>query len=184
MNSSSASRVTVPLNQEMFEQFSYLCLLLVAINKACLKREGTTYTSGSGSKVKTLTEFQKFLTKLALICDTLKGEHGRTVTALVCLKGINGPEYIFTSNFRKPAELEEIKLFLSNLLTFVETNPDKLKPKPLQKQVLWRSLEFNFDKVDCYLKSLIDALDDCIESESRRRPVGQYEPKPACALPL
>ncbi|KAJ4854619.1 uncharacterized protein T069G_10177 [Trichoderma breve] len=138
MNSSSTSRITVRLNES------------------------------SGSKDKTLTEFQKFLTKLALICDTLKGEHGRTVTALVCLKGINGPEYIFTSNFRKLTELEETKLFLSSLLTFVGTNPDSLQPKPLQKQVLWRSLVFNFDKVDFYLTSLIDVLDDCIDNESRR----------------
>lgn len=130
MNSSLTSRITVRLDESKLEQLSYLCLLLVAVNKACIKREGSTYTSGSGSKDRTLTEFQKFLTKLALICDTLKGEHGRTVTALVCLKGINGPEYIFTSNFRKLAELEETKLFLSNLLTFVGTNPDNLQPKP------------------------------------------------------
>jgi hypothetical protein len=145
---------------------------LVAVNKACMKRAGTTYISGSGRKDKTLTEFQKFLTKLALICDTLKGEHGRTVTALVCLKGINGPEYILTSNFRKPEELKQTKLFLSELLTFVGVNPDKLQPKPLQKQVLWRSLVFNFDKVDFYLKTLIDALDDCIDCESRKGLIG------------
>jgi hypothetical protein len=179
MNSSSTSRIAVRLNESKFEQLSYLCLLSVAVNKACMKREGTTYTSGSGTKDKTLTEFQKFLTKLALICDTLKGEHGRTVTAVVCLKGINGPEYIFTSNFRKLSELEETKSFLSDLLTFVGTNPGKLQPKPLQKQVLWRSLEFNFNKVDFYLKSLVDVLDDCIDCESRRGLVGQYKPKPA-----
>ncbi|KAL6897627.1 hypothetical protein GGI43DRAFT_97920 [Trichoderma evansii] len=171
MNSSPASRVTGPLNENKLEQLSYLCFLLGAINLACKKREGITYASGSGNKDKTLTEFQKFLTKLALICDTVKGEGGRTVTALVCLKGINGPEYIFTSNFRKEAELEEAKLFLSGLLKFVGTNPDNFKTaKPLQKQVLWKSLEFNSDKLESYLRSLIDALDDCIVWESRRRP--------------
>lgn len=184
MDSSSTSPATVRLNENAFEQLSYLCLLLVAVNKACVKREGTTYTSGSVTKNDTLTEFQKFLTKLAMICDTLKGDHGRTVTALVCLKGINGPEYILTSNFRKSMELDEIKIFLSDLLTFVGTNPDKLQPKPLQKQVLWRSLVFNFNKVDFYLRSLIGALDLCIDCESRRGRVGQYKPKPVCPLSL
>lgn len=182
MNSSSTSRIAVRLNESDLEQLSYLCLLSVAVNKACMKREGTTYMSGSGNKNKPLTEFQKFLTKLAMICDTLKGEHGRTVTALACLKGINGPEYIITSNFRKLTEFEETKLFLSNLLTYVGTNPDKLQPKPLQKQILWRSLAFNFDKVDFYLRTLIDTLDLCIDCESRKGSVGQYKPKTACPL--
>lgn len=184
MNSSSTSRIAVRLNESNQEQLSYLCLLLVAVNKACMKREDTIYISGSGIKSKTLTEFQKLLTMLAMICDTLKGDHGRTVTALVCLKGINGPEFILTSNCRKQAELEETKLFLCNLLTFVGTNPDKLQQKPLQKQVLWRSIVFNFDKVNIYLSSLIDALDTCIDCECQRGSVGQYKPKPACPLPL
>lgn len=184
MNSPLASRVTAPLDKNKLEQLSYLCALLVGINKACMKREGITYASGSGSKDKTLTEVQKFFSKLALICDTQKGEQGRTVTALVCLRGTEGPEYIFTSNSRKETELRETKSFLSSLLTFVGTNPSKLEPKPLQKQVLWRSLEFNFDKLKCYLDALITALDNCIISESRRGLNGQYNQKPAYDLLL
>lgn len=125
MNSSSIHRVTVPLNEDTLERLSHLCLLLVAINEACKKRERIAYIPGKGAKDKTLTEFQKFLNKLAMICDTRKGDHGATVTALVCLSGIHGPEYIFTSNFRKEAELEETKSFLSDLLTLlglIQTN--------------------------------------------------------------
>ncbi|KAH8130406.1 hypothetical protein FP744_10009292 [Trichoderma asperellum] len=169
MNSSSTSRIAILLNEKKLKQLSYLGLLLVAMNKACIAREGIAYMSGSGSKGKPLTEFQKFLTKLALICDTVKGEYGRTMTALVCLRGINGPDYIFTSNFRKEAELEEAKSFLSSLLTFVGTNPDSLMPKALQKQVLWKILVFNFSKLEFYLGALVDALDNCIECERLRR---------------
>lgn len=173
MNSSSTSRIAILLNEKKLKQLSYLGLLLVAMNKACIAREGIAYMSGSGSKGKPLTEFQKFLTKLALICDTVKGEYGRTMTALVCLRGINGPDYIFTSNFRKEAELEEAKSFLSSLLTFVGTNPDSLMPKALQKQVLWKILVFNFSKLEFYLGALVDALDNCIECERLRRLPGQ-----------
>ncbi|UKZ52914.1 hypothetical protein TrVGV298_006700 [Trichoderma virens] len=91
------------------------------------------------------------------------------MTALVCLKGTEGPEYIFTSNYRKETELKETKSFLSNLLIFIGTNPDKLGAKPLQKQVLWRSLEFNFDKLEFYLKALTNALENCIASENGRK---------------
>lgn len=174
MNSSSIHRVTVPLNEDTLERLSHLCLLLVAINEACKKRERIAYIPGKGAKDKTLTEFQKFLNKLAMICDTRKGDHGATVTALVCLSGIHGPEYIFTSNFRKEAELEETKSFLSDLLTFVGTNPNKLHPKPLQKQVLWKSFVFNYSKLKFYLGSLIDALEECIDCEGHRGSPGQY----------
>ncbi|RFU73328.1 hypothetical protein TARUN_8920 [Trichoderma arundinaceum] len=169
MSSSSASHLTTSLNRAALEQLSHLCILLAAANKSCMKRDGIKYASGDSGKGAPLTEFQQYLSKLALICDTEKGKF--TMTALACLEGAKGPEYVFASNYRKPMELEDTKKFLERLLDYIVTNPEKHKPKTHKKQVLWRILEFNFGKLDYYLGTLVTVLDCCInECEVRRRP--------------
>jgi hypothetical protein len=109
-----------------------------------------------------LTDFQKWLCALAQISHTERG--GNTITALVCLLGLNGAaEILFTSNNRKEGELESTKKFLEELLGYVVTNPDKLQPKPLEKQILWRITEANFRKVNDYLVTLLAALEECMK---------------------
>lgn len=121
-----------------------------------------TYTSGDPDNYLDLTSFQLFLCKLAQICDTMKG--GDTITALVAQKAANGPAYLFASNNRKDMELEHTKNFLSDLLGFIGKNPNRLADKPLRKQVLWRILEFNFPRVDYYLKRILTSIGECIDT--------------------
>lgn len=146
--------------QSKLEQLSHLCILLAALNETCKVMGTTQFSSGNFCGDGSLSSFQVFLNKLAQICDTQKG--GDTMTALACLKGSRGPEYIFCCNSRRVSELEQTKTFLSDILEFVATNPDSLGTKPLQKQVLWRILEFNFDKLNFYLKTLASELEYCI----------------------
>ena len=153
-------------------QLSYLCILLTAINETCKVIAGVAYGSGGSKSDNALTEFQVFLGKLSQVCDSQKG--GNTVTALVCLRADNSPQYLFCSNYRKTAELEQTRVYLSNLLQYVGLNPDNLQPRPLQKQVLWRILEFNFQKVEFYLETLITAIAGCIgDCELRGESSGQ-----------
>jgi hypothetical protein len=56
---------------------------------------------------------------------------GAANTSLVYLAVNGGAEFLFTINFRKPAELKEIKRGLKDLLQYTTTNPEKLNPKLL-----------------------------------------------------
>ncbi|KAK7409368.1 hypothetical protein QQX98_008430 [Neonectria punicea] len=123
------------------------CILLVAANEACKAKGPVSYSSGQTDPDSRLTDYEKFLCKLAQVCDIQKG--GDTVTALTVLAGPQGPNYRFTSNNRKPGEFE------------------RLNPKPLKKYVLGRILEFNFPRLKLYLMSLASALQDCIEDCER-----------------
>lgn len=155
--------------EEKLAQLQHLCVLLAAANEACKVRSDVKYASGTADadKSKSLPDFQRFLCKLAQICDTQKG--GKTITGLVCLRSPQGAEYLISSNQRKDTELQQTTEYLSGLLNYIATNPEDLKPKPLQKQVLWRILERNFDRLVIYLRELSGALESCIADFSHGR---------------
>ncbi|KAK2024326.1 hypothetical protein LX32DRAFT_643726 [Colletotrichum zoysiae] len=140
----------------------YLSSLFCAVNDSCREMNNITYSSGDHRGDRVLSPFQKFLCKLAQVCDAEKG--GDTITALVALRAADGPGYHLASNGRKPSELESTKNFLSGLLDYVGRNPDGLAEKPLKKQVLWRVLEFNLPRVRFYLKQVIASVGECIAS--------------------
>jgi hypothetical protein len=164
--SSPASSSSLDTSDDQLIQLLYLGTLHAAINETCKERNNIKYASGTANPAASLPELEKFLCKLALICDTTKG--GTTVTSLVCLKGRKGPEYVLASNQRKEGELKDTVAFLSDLLDLVAeaekpaaTSKKSLIPKPLQKQVLWRILEFNAPRIGIYLKDLVSALEGC-----------------------
>ncbi|GKT49955.1 uncharacterized protein ColSpa_10136 [Colletotrichum spaethianum] len=142
-------------------QLFYLCTLFTSVNESCKKMNNITYSSVNLDSGRVLTPFQKFLCSLAQICNATMGPD--TITALVALKAANGPGYLFASNNRKEPELEDTKSFLSDLLDFVGKYPDGLAEKPLKKQVLWRILEFNYLRVDCYISRIVTSVRECIE---------------------
>lgn len=156
----SVNPVSVTPSSTQGMQYHCLCVVLHAVNETCKSRGEIQYASGETLSDASLTDYQKFLCKLAQVCDSTKG--GSTITALVALKGSQGPDYVFASNCRKRAELENTKVFLFNLMHYVGTNPQSLAQKALQKQVLWRILEFGFPKLDIYLRGLLPALAFCI----------------------
>ncbi|KAH7270899.1 hypothetical protein B0J15DRAFT_483678 [Fusarium solani] len=166
MDPSTSPRIPVPLKQETHLRLVSLCILLVAANEACKAKGPASYSSGQTDPDSRLTEYEKFLCKLAQVCDIQKG--GDTVTALTVLAGPQGPNYRFTSNNRKPGEFERVRGFLIELLETVGQNPKRLNPKPLKKYVLGRILEFNFPRLKLYLMSLASALQNCIEDCKRR----------------
>ncbi|KAK1977109.1 hypothetical protein LZ30DRAFT_753056 [Colletotrichum cereale] len=137
-------------------QLFYLSSLFGAVNESCRKINNVTYSSGNSPGHRVLSPFQIFLCKLAQICDTEKG--GDTITALVALKAANGPGYLFASNNRKAADLDSTRKFLGDLLDFVGRNPEDLAEKALKKMVLWRILEFNFPRVNYYLKRIVASV--------------------------
>lgn len=161
-----ASDSVTDISREKLTQLAYLCVLLGAINETCKSMENRTYSSGNQNCDTSLTEFQIFLNLLAQILDTQKGN--TTITALACLIGLNGTEFVFCSNFRKETELEHTKAFLSRMLDFVSTNPEKLATMALRKKVLWIILEYNSKRVTYYLNSLSSAVEECILNYQER----------------
>lgn len=128
------------------------------------------YSSGSRCSDSRLTDYEKFTCKMAQSLDIEKG--GNSATALIVLKGLRGPEYVFAQNSRKPSELERAKAFLSNLIEYVGVNPDRLATRPLQKQVFSRILQFNFPRFEVYLDGFATALEACIHICGRSQEAG------------
>ena len=161
MTSPPASRELVVYDEKKTAQISSLCLLSGALRETCKAMNDIRYSSGDGgARDDSLSEVDKFLCKLASFCDTQKG--GNTMSAVVCLRGADGPEYLFTSNCRNESELEQIKSKLSELLEYVFENPKDLEEKALRKQVLWKILEPSFNKVSFYIRALAQSVDECI----------------------
>jgi hypothetical protein len=169
------------VNEQSSLQLTCLFTILGAINETCKGITGSEFSSGEGPSNGSDSPssgppsagggrgptFPVFLNKLAQICDSKKG--GDTVTALICLVGSSGgsPDYVLCSNNRSDPELDEVTAFLSDLLTFIFTNPQGLNEKPLHRQVLWRILEFNFARVSRYVGSLAKEIGNCIKYESK-----------------
>lgn len=143
-------------------QLFYISCLFAAINRSYRDKENTVYTSGDSDSTHALGPFQSFLCKLAQVCDNEK-KGGDTATALVVLNTANGPDFLLASNNRKEVDLRSTETFLSGLLSFIGTNPDGLAEKALQRKVLWLILEFNFHRVDFYLKKVVALVGECIE---------------------
>ncbi|KAL2204230.1 hypothetical protein CC79DRAFT_1372239 [Sarocladium strictum] len=149
-----------PQNKNALQTF-LVCCLFCAVNKICKEKSGVVYHSGNPGTDRLLDPFQVFLCKLAQILDSRKG--GDTTTALVALQGQDGPEYLFTSNNRKDGEFKSAKDFLTGFLKLIGENPDDLNEKAAQKRALWEILEFNFSRVDYYLKGILLSIRKCID---------------------
>ncbi|KAI9148947.1 hypothetical protein HJFPF1_10991 [Paramyrothecium foliicola] len=161
MASIAASDASTSSVQSLANQLADLCLLGDSGNEACKTKLDIKYASGPGGDDQALTDFQKFLSFIAL---TLQNERGpETVTALVCiLTATGGADLLFTSNQRKEGELESAKMFLEELLRYVVANLDAPRPGPVKKQILWMIVAFNSSKINAYLRKLLSALDNCL----------------------
>ncbi|CAG9988011.1 unnamed protein product [Clonostachys byssicola] len=162
-SSTSESQTTKATDQQ--QQLLNLCVAQGGITAACIAMSAIKYGSFQSNRGPSISDFQNFQCKLAQFCHNDMG--GAPNTSLACLAADGGAEFLFTSNFRKEAQLEEIKRGLEELLRFAATNPDNLNAKPLEKMILWRFLEFCFKRVDGYFNTLSRTLDECIhECES------------------
>ncbi|KAF5677153.1 hypothetical protein FDENT_9276 [Fusarium denticulatum] len=170
--SSSNNQASEALNSKQQRQYQCLCILLQAVNETCKHRSDIRYSSGKSHSDARLTDYEKLICKMAQILDNEKG--GDSVTALIVAKGLRGPDYVFASNLKKASELDRAKLFLSDLLEYVGSNPDGLTPKGLQKQVFDRILEFNFLRFDVYLNGLGAALQSCIDNCERSQEPSRF----------
>lgn len=165
MPSATSQRASADAEPDRIIQLVYLCAVHTAVNQSCKALNDIAYTSGDPVNERHINRLQIFLCKLAQICDIKKG--GDTITALVALKGADGPEYLFASNNRKSSELNDTRKFLSELLEYVGENAERLGDKAVLKQILWKALEFGFPKVEYYIKRVEALTKECIDLSAK-----------------
>lgn len=141
------------------KQLACLGILLSAATDACKEKSQSRYSSGAGGD-STLSPTQIFLCKLAQVCDSQR--RGKTATALVCLDGKQGREYIIASNLRNFNQLQQTREFLSELLRSTVRDSKLMAKKTLQRDVLRRIIAFNALRLVAYLGVLVKELEKCL----------------------
>lgn len=110
-------------------------------------------------------KFQLFLDKLALVCDREKS--GPTVTAVTVLDQEEDVlTYVFACNQISTPGLEKTKNFVLELLKKVEgfSNLEPTEKIGVREDIRNLILAFNRPRVECYIRSLLQELENCIES--------------------
>lgn len=113
-------------------------------------------------------KFQLFLDKLALVCDREKC--GPTVTAVTVLDQEEDVlTYFFACNQILASELEKTKNFVLELLKKVEgfNNLEPAEKIGVREDIRNLIMVFNRPRVECYMRSLLKELENCIESCSQ-----------------
>lgn len=152
---------TIPLKSRENFKFYEPLILLRALNDEM--RETSKYISPDETcDVKDPKQLLKgFANKLALVCDSQKGDYGATATAVwISDDGAGHIQYHFTSNQRSEVELQQMVTFVDTLLKRVCAIASPKQNRPTTKSLLFPILQFNRKRIDVYL--------DCLRSEAQR----------------
>ncbi|KAH6990951.1 hypothetical protein BKA56DRAFT_667469 [Ilyonectria sp. MPI-CAGE-AT-0026] len=110
-------------------------------------------------------KFQLFLDKLALVCDREK--RGSTVTAVAVLDQEEDVlTYVFACNQISTSGLEKTTNFVLELLKKVEgfNNLEPAEKIGVREDIRNLILAFNRPRVECYMRSVLQELENCIQS--------------------
>lgn len=158
--SSSINQAEPEASDNKEKQLACLGILLSAATDAYKEKTQSRYSSGAVGNFRP-SSIQTFLSKLAQVCDSQR--RGKTATALVCLDGQYGREYILASNLRNFNQLQQTREFLSELLqTTAKDTRDLVKKQTLQRGVLRRIVSFNAPRLVAYLQVLVAELRKCL----------------------
>ncbi|KAM0285455.1 hypothetical protein ACHAQH_001404 [Verticillium albo-atrum] len=158
------NRIIAPVRGEHLKALYLPIAVEKALTNVCHVNHAVTSNIGAGENLNIISEasvYQVFLDKFAQACDNEKG--GTTVTAVTVPQLPEGPVFVLTFNDQTTQEADGIASWFKSLLNMVGKNPDDLKPKPLQKRVLWRILRHHVHRVDRYLYGLIASINECID---------------------
>lgn len=154
----------------LFYQPILLDKALVSAIKAQQEGFYDSSNGGGGALQSDQQLFYTFVNKLCQVCDNERG--GKTVTSISITSNLGIPKYILGSNRRTLDQLSNTREFLTSLLSYIANNRpdknDKTKFKAINKQVLWRILEFGFPRVKAYLVNLKKYVNLCIEDCENR----------------
>lgn len=156
---SSIPQAETQASDDKEKQLACLGILLSAATDAYKERTQSRYSSGKVGNFHP-SSIQTFLSKLAQVCDSQR--RGKTATALVCLDGQYGREYILASNLRNINQMQQTREFLSELLQSTAKDSQFLAKKTLQRGVLRRIIAFNTPRLVAYLQVLVAELGNCL----------------------
>lgn len=114
--------------------------------------------------------FKCFANRLAQMCDNERGNNGASVSGIAVLEEPEGVHYVIGSNNRRTSALQEVELFVKQLLSIVAKST-KLPAdgvSPIRREALWHVLEFDKNRVKYYLAHTVKHLGDCIIDYDRR----------------
>lgn len=155
----------IPLKSREHFKFYEPLILLRALNDE-LKGSADYVSAAEPCDVKDPRQlFQAYLDKLALVCDSTKGDYGAKVTAVWVSEDTPGQVcYSFTSNQRDPSEEQEMVTFMTALLDQIgTTSPTHPPGSTAIWSILSSILQFNRPRVEIYLESLRSEARRCLE---------------------
>lgn len=160
----------VPLTPSLRKGLYEAIVMLYCLTMACV--EGRSIETSDVESDTTLPRarvqtFHCFVNKLAHICDSRRG--GKTVTSFAILQtGV--VEYWFASNRRRAAQREEVRLYVSDILTTLgNASADDVKDaarnhnNAIFSQILRKILCFNRPRIESYARMLMTQLGFCID---------------------
>lgn len=165
-----ANRKMIPLTPS--ERFKlYLPLGVEAAAKDIFRNQQGIFSGSPEPPIESLYTpehaFRSFMSKLSQVVDSKRG--GDTVTSFVALQEYERTIFLFSSNQRNEKDLETVREFVESLFIFIRDKPGGIGLKALLKRVLWRIILFNMPRIEFYLDSLTDALQECLEDCSRKK---------------
>ncbi|KAM0254554.1 hypothetical protein ACHAQJ_006660 [Trichoderma viride] len=165
-------RKPIPLRGKFSRRFYEPILLEVALKKIrppvypIIQHEPNTMNDSVDNAEQT---FKCFGNRLAQVCDNVRGENGATVSSIAVLLEPEGAHYIIGSNNRKGPKLQEVELFVKQLLKIVAKSTElPVDRDSARKEALWHVLRFNESRVRFYLANTVNHLRDCIDDYDRR----------------
>lgn len=109
-----------------------------------------------------------FVYKLALVCDSEKGNEGRTITSFAVLRMAQTQrvKYWFASNQRTDDQLSQTAVFVKSLLEEIGMVPRRtlLQHDEYISSLLRKVLLFNKHRVRCYLQELRSEAHKCLRN--------------------
>ncbi|KAL7783624.1 hypothetical protein V8C37DRAFT_396943 [Trichoderma ceciliae] len=163
----------IPLRGKFSRRFYEPILLEVALRGirpqafSAIPHEPNTMNDSTDNAEQT---FKCFVNRLAQVCDNLRGNNGSTVTSIAVLEEPEGVHYIIGSNNRKGSKLQEVELFVKQLLRIVakSTAQPAESVAPVRREALWHVLKFDENRVGFYLANTANYLNKCIANYDRR----------------
>ena len=111
--------------------------------------------------------YRSVVNKLDHICDSIKGELGRTTTSSAILKNSEGhPHYLLASNGRSINELRLMQSYMIKILQKLEElSGDKLDAASSFDDILSEIIVFNESRINYYLRQLRESASLCQQHE-------------------
>lgn len=169
---------TIPLKSKESFKFYEPLILLRALNDEMIETASYISPAETCDVTDPKQLFKGFVNKLALVCDSTKGDNGATVTSIWVSESSEGHvRYTIASNQRDKDALEQMAAFVTAILQKVHAAPASTQDQSATAALLFSILEFNRGRINIYLDGLRSesrkCLDRCLDLEDENGEQGR-----------